>query len=102
MKRLNLFSNKKVHIPLLTTEKVKRKKENVNQDFFVHLTVGKRCPKSKKIFQSFYNQVLDSSNVFKLKSYYSGINRLMRLNLSHLTNPKLPFHTLCIFSSFPY
>jgi hypothetical protein len=53
MKRLNLFSNKKVHIPLLTTEKVKRKKENVNQDFFVHLTVGKRCPKNRNIAEIF-------------------------------------------------
>ena len=33
---------------------------------------------------------------------YSGINRLVGSNLSHLTNPKLLFHTYCMFSSFAY
>ncbi len=32
----------------------------------------------------------------------NGINQLMGSNLSRLTNPKLPFPTYCMFSSFAY
>ncbi len=57
----------------------------------------KNVKRSLKIFGKLNIQLVPLNGITD-----NGLNWFMGLNLSHLTNPKLPFHTYCMFYSFAY